>query len=1185
MSVRAPSGVAEASPGGQDAAGIPRSPSDGVTLRQSSSDTAGSAVVIDAVVPGDSESAEAADPSAARPSAAAGWRRRIARFESEDTGTAESGAGGEVGAGAAAMVEGGLESGGADGALPSSLPEAGAGDAPRDEADVLPADLEAGALVILSPSSGGFYSSQVTVSGEAPGFTELSWRSMAMRIVGVIPLDEQQSGFEFTVNTYGFNGELDIAVSGKDADGELRGSLIQLINNRTGPSIELQSPLPGDYFMDYVEVSGRLRSGAGESSDTGEAESLSWSLDGGEPRSAIFGPNGDFTFHVSMPDYDGTEDERPTDVQLTLLARDLNGNTTERRIPLIDGRLMPGLAVTGPINDSEYGAGISLRGRVSDPYAGLENGGGIQSVRYEILSPNAATRAGIVTGEISIAPDGSFDFPIFTGDLSGDQDISVVVTGNNGRQTVETLRLRQGISSIPDFAVQSGNSAVNVSWGAIPSASEYAVRVSDSTGNPVRYIVSGSSAQLGGLVNGFEYNFQMEAVLPAGDVESHQVSMIPLAPDTLQPDVTGEFRRIRVKWDEIPGSDSYAVFRAEAEDGSYQLIAEAVSGGEFIDTQVLFGRLYWYAVAPAAYTDILSASSSAETLSVQGSSIELLARLETPGLDSFYIQGEYAFAASRDDGLLLVDIAEAVRPVVLSRTEIENAVDVAVRESYAYVAAGRSGLRVVNIEDPTNPILVGSEPAGNAVAVSVSGSFAYVADLEGGLRVLDVSSSREPKRAAFSGGLEGRDVKVSGNQAYLAAGSGGILIYDISIPASPRVLSSIEMDGAERILLNEGLLIAGGLEAGVNIYDVKNPQAPKLLSRITQVPASQLDITQGFLLAGTSEELVLVDIRDPAAPLVFEAYSIPDSDAMAMAGNKLLIADRGGIDLYQTHFLGNAFITAVLDTEGRSYGISNFAGDIYVSSHKGGVAVVDSNTLEAQAVYSTEFARAAAADANNIYVADGYAGIRVIQGDEGGDIIFEGNGFVNDVAVLNDTVYAASEDGLVVLSTAGDGVRRVGTMNFPASRTLATDGVLLFAGGGDSLGLFVPVAGEIPFEASVVHVDGIRDVTAQNNTAAAVSDDGVLLFQYDASRRRINPAGEIPVVNAESVTLNDGYLYISAGYRGLLVYDIRDIESPKLISVGTDTFAVGTVIIDDTAFLVDGEGLKSLTLFVPPWLR
>ena len=1061
---------------------------------------------------------------------------------------------------------------------PGSGEAAPGADAESDE------PLSAGDLVILSPAEGSFYSSEVTVRGEAPGFTELAWRSEALSIGGEIPLDGQ-AGFEFTAAAFGFNGELDITVRGRDAEGELRGSLIQLVNNGIGPSIELVSPLPGDYFTDYVEVTGRLAGGPGETSNIGEAQSLSWSVDGGEFRPAIFTPGGDFTFQVNMPRYDGTEDERPRSAELILLARDLNGNASERRIQLTDGRLTPGLVVTGPIDDSEYGAGLSLQGRVSDPYADLEGEGGIQSVRYEILSPDSGTRAGVVTGEISIAADGSFDFPVFTGDLSGDQDISVIVTGNNGRRTIETLRLRQGISSIPDFTVRSGDSAVNVSWSAIPAASEYAVNVSDSAGGPVRYVVSGASAELGGLLNGIEYSFQLEAALPSGRVESHSVSTIPLAPDTLQPDVIGEFRRIRVNWDDIPGSDSYAVFRAEAEDGPYVLTARAVKGDEFIDTQVQFGRRYWYAVAPADYAESLSAPASAETLSVQASSIELLARLETAGADSIYIEGEYAFAASRDAGLALVDIAEAVRPVSLSRTEIVNALDVAVRGSYAYVAAGRSGLNVVNIDDPANPVLVGSEPAGNAVGLDVSGRYAYVADLEGGLRVLDVSSSREPRRLAAVGGLEGRDVRVAGNRAYLAAGGDGIHIYDVSVPASPRPLWSIELDGAERILLSEGLLIAGGLESGVHIYDVGGPGEPRQLSRIPELRTAHLDVSRGFLLAGTPEELILVDVRDSTSPTVLEAYSIPDTEAMAIAGDKLLISERGGINFYQTHLLGNAFITGSLDTEGRSYNVSSFGENVYVSSHAGGVTVVDSAALEARAVYDTEFARAAAADSNNIYVADGYAGVRVIRGGNQGDIIFQGNGFVNDVVVLGETVYAASEEGLVVISTADGAVRRLGTMNVQASRTLAVDGSLLFAGGGDTLGLFVPVPGEIPFEASAVNVDGIRDAAAENNVAAAVSDRGVSLFQYDSSERRMDPAGEIAVENAESVTLNDGYLYISAGYRGLLIYDIRDIESPKLISVGTDMFAVDTTVIEGTPFLVDGDGLKSLSLFIPSWLR
>ncbi len=126
---------------------------------------------------------------------------------------------------------------------------------------------------------------------------------------------------------------------------------------------------------------------------------------------------------------------------------------------------------------------------------------------------------------------------------------------------------------------------------------------------------------------------------------------------------------------------------------------------------------------------------------------EVVAEIPLKGAGHIAIQFRYAFVCDAE-GLKVVDITDVRKPAVKAAVAIAQARDVYVARTYAYVAAGKQGLAIVDVERPEHP----GEPrffnAGGAIndtwAVRIgmtnASLFAYVADGRNGLRVLQMTA-------------------------------------------------------------------------------------------------------------------------------------------------------------------------------------------------------------------------------------------------------------------------------------------------------------------------------------------------------------------------------------------------------------------------------------------------------------
>ncbi|MCK5735180.1 MAG: hypothetical protein KAH21_01830, partial [Spirochaetaceae bacterium] len=510
---------------------------------------------------------------------------------------------------------------------------------------------------------------------------------------------------------------------------------------------------------------------------------------------------------------------------------------------------------------------IRLWGRADDPY------GGSLSLRYEILAADAKTRDGLVMGDIPVSSNGSFDFSLFSDALEGKQNITLILTGRNGRSQTVNVALEQGQSAIPDFAVVSGDGKAVASWSSLPLTDGYEITVSGRDNSIRRYSVDKGPVEIPQLENGELYTLRLEAVTARGHFFSQEESVIPISRSTLRPSVVGEYRRIRVSWPLITGSSSYTLYRGDSSSGPFEVIADNITESPYLDTRALYGKNYWYAVAPGAYNKQLSYPVKGTTLAAQENRLEQVAYLKTSESGSLKIVGEYAYGAAADDGLVLYDVTESTNPYVVGRVPLQGAVDVAVLGNYAYVAAGNAGLKVLNIDDPTTPLLIGSRLAGDARGIDIDDSYALIADADRGLRIMDVHDPTSPIRLSSTNGLSGYDVAVKDKYALLAAGEDGLVIVNIGIPSEPEIAGSLNPGSLSSLTLYGNLLVASGDTGGLVLIDVSVPEVPVLISQLPGINAGNITLSGDFILALGDQELSVVDIRIPDEPFLFD--SIP----------------------------------------------------------------------------------------------------------------------------------------------------------------------------------------------------------------------------------------------------------------------------------------------------------------------
>ncbi len=570
---------------------------------------------------------------------------------------------------------------------------------------------------------------------------------------------------------------------------------------------------------------------------------------------------GDGSFNFTIPTAEYTEQ-----ITIILSAFDLNANETVKEIVLLPDTDGPFLAVTSPVNYSEYATVVQLSGFVQNS-AEDESITEINSViNYQIPGTSLFGTAGIDQ------QSGYFSALIDVSSLAGNHILEVSATDLNGNETLIIINIIKPVigGDISDFSVTPGNRQAIISWADVPSAESYTLFEAS-------YGLTESNVQSPfiwkGLENGEVYRFQLTAHLPDGmgqDPVSAQISKMPLSELSLAPwIIKTDYKSITIEWQKNPNISSYIVERSLNSDGPWTIRRNLVDN-IFTDDKVALDTKYYYRITPSNYTDI--PSTFAEGAAGRFACKFIIGRETSDYARGLCIVDDYAYIADNLNGLSIIDISDPLNPGIPVSVDTDGvAWNVRVSQNYAFIADQYS-LAIINVSDPEKPgtpSYIGD--IGSVWDLAVDSTHVYAACNNYGLAIIDITDPKtpgDPVQVATDGFV--RDVEVYNGYAFVVDSS-GTAIVDVQNPANPGEPVYIdEAPGGTDITISDDYAYISTFSSGLAIVDISNPLSPgtpELIS--TSAAPVSVGLSQGYaIVAETSEGLEIIDVNDPSSPVV-----------------------------------------------------------------------------------------------------------------------------------------------------------------------------------------------------------------------------------------------------------------------------------------------------------------------------
>ncbi len=301
-------------------------------------------------------------------------------------------------------------------------------------------------------------------------------------------------------------------------------------------------------------------------------------------------------------------------------------------------------------------------------------------------------------------------------------------------------------------------------------------------------------------------------------------------------------------------------------------------------------------------------------------------------------------------------------------------------------------VNILDIASPDGFTPVGSYgPLPRTYDLASSGDIVFLAAAGSAVISVNVADPEHPQKLcelplAVSDGPS----LVAGTLLYVVAPQNQVKIIDISDPSNLTLLGSITCPGNVSSMEARDNLLFAASAAGTGIYDVANPAAPATVGFIHTVWLTRrLELAGSILYMSSSSGIGIYDVSDPASPQYVRivGQNISNYVCLARAGYYLYAATFDGLDVYTCYDPANP----------------QFA----------------SRTELPDEVLDIEVAQ------NRIFVANGYAGIYVLERDSGGFTEITGyyytRGGAANVAVYGSYVYVANSNSFVILHYGSSG--------------------------------------------------------------------------------------------------------------------------------------------------------------------
>jgi len=262
--------------------------------------------------------------------------------------------------------------------------------------------------------------------------------------------------------------------------------------------------------------------------------------------------------------------------------------------------------------------------------------------------------------------------------------------------------------------------------------------------------------------------------------------------------------------------------------------------------------------------------------------------------------GHVVCATAAYQGCLVLDVADPALPQTASQFDLPGVMDdVAISGDYAFT--GSNGFRVFDISNKTKPVQVGYEDTGGSIVEAAGNVVVYAPRSMGAsnmVSMMDVSDPQNPVNLGhYTCPFMTNDLDVQDHYAFVACWWDGFRILDFSNPSQPTqaahgfgwvngavpgeeycYVQALDAEG-DYLYLIDYKPFPDEDTKGLYIFDISQPGSPQLVKRYADLQSSGYDVMvyDGYAyVADNLGGLEVIDVSDPLNPASAGYCTLPD---------------------------------------------------------------------------------------------------------------------------------------------------------------------------------------------------------------------------------------------------------------------------------------------------------------------
>ena len=473
---------------------------------------------------------------------------------------------------------------------------------------------------------------------------------------------------------------------------------------------------------------------------------------------------------------------------------------------------------------------------------------------------------------------------------------------------------------------------------------------------------------------------------------------------------------------------------------------------------------------------------------------------------------------------------------------------------------------------------------GQRLALSLANTETWDRSLE----IIDITDPATPV-ILDTGITQAYDGLVLSGSILLASDQNNLVRYDISNPLAPLADGSIELQSISFVLEGSTLFAGGptpGFDLNLSIIDPFAAGNPALLGEISWASGPwrvHLDI-EGDLAYVSNEdgELQIVDIQDPANPQLRGMFDGDYSLDIAAIGHSVFSSlDYGrGLEIIDASDPDAPLLAEHVATGRPTYGLTTAGNHAYIYGHENFIEILDisdpAHPVHLGSIDTGDEVWGLAATGDLLLISNDVRALRVYDcSDPEAPVIkfnYGDGNFDGTISIVGDMAYLAGDDGLLVVDLGDPDAITLNGPFFPGLYLMDFCASGSFAYGiGDLLpslsgALYVidvsdpsaPTLSSGPWlqgiPESMTIGDGFLYVCSGDDMGIddPVTPTAIEIFDLTIPSTP-TLAGSITVPDqagshtqaARPLLAVDGYLYVSAGIDGVIVYDLADTANPQ----------------------------------------